>query len=63
MQRRKKDRYLIIARLRNDCGAVMSSILEILRLMISSTFVVCTTGRLGRAPLKTPHLQRVGRPI
>jgi hypothetical protein len=42
----------------------MSRALEVLRFMISSTVVVCTTGRLaGVAPLTTFYLRRVDRPI
>jgi hypothetical protein len=43
-------------------GTVRPSALKVLRFMISSTFVVCTTGRLaGVAPFGIFHRQRVGR--
>src|SRR5262249_39536376 len=42
-----------LARLCTDCGTVMPSVLAVFRLTISSTFVVCWTGRsAGLSPLR-----------
>src|SRR5262249_18635359 len=42
-----------LARLCTDCGTVMPSVLAVFRLSISSTFVVCWTGRsAGLSPLR-----------
>ena len=41
------------ARLCTDCGTVMPSFLAVLRLMISSTFVACWTGKsAGFSPFR-----------
>jgi hypothetical protein len=41
------------ARLCTDCGTVMPSALAVVRLMLSSTFVACCTGRsAGFSPLR-----------
>jgi hypothetical protein len=55
MHRSKQHRYSITssARLCTDCGTVMPSALAVLRLMNSSTFVDCMTGRsAGFSPLR-----------